>query len=477
MIQDGLWWFAPATVALIAWGALAFGAEYAWAYAPLLVFSLTVGVLGLTARVRAPGPPRAVVRALGLVLAAGVMQVAPLPDSVLATISPAKTDHDFGALYDAAVVPALEPDEVGRGATASISVSPERTLLGLAFLTALSLFFLGCIRALNVVRASQVVRGAIAVGLIVALVAIVQKASGSELVYGLWLPRKAEPLPAAPFVNPNHVAGWMVMVLSLAVGHLRGGVALGRRRRGYGLRRRILWLGSRDGSETLLVGLAVLIMTLSIVMVMSVSGLACLVLVCLVFGWWTTRESGAFRWRAVRLAVLMSVPLAAVAWVGFDVVGYELAATSWSDIGGRVGIWRDTLRIIGDFPLTGTGFNTYGVAMLAHQTYRADVHAVEAHNDYLQLFAEGGVLVGLPILFAVAVFAREVRRRFHEADDDVRIYWLRAGAVTGLVAVAFQELVDFSLQMPGNAVLFALLMAIAVHRPSPARMRPQPGSR
>jgi O-antigen ligase len=37
------------------------------------------------------------------------------------------------------------------------------------------------------------------------------------------------------------------------------------------------------------------------------------------------------------------------------------------DIGGRLGIWQDTLRIIQDFPLTGTGLNTYGIAMLRYQ--------------------------------------------------------------------------------------------------------------
>ena len=43
-------------------------------------------------------------------------------------------------------------------------------------------------------------------------------------------------------------------------------------------------------------------------------------------------------------------------------------------------------------------------------------------------------------------------------------YWLRVGAVTGLVAIALQETVEFSLQMPGNAALCATLCGIALHR-------------
>ena len=50
--------------------------------------------------------------------------------------------------------------------------------------------------------------------------------------------------------------------------------------------------------------------------------------------------------------------------------------------------------------------------------------------------------------------------------DDAATYWLRAGAVTGLCTIAIQELSDFTLQMPGAAVLFVVLAAIAIHRPS-----------
>lgn len=59
---------------------------------------------------------------------------------------------------------------------------------------------------------------------------------------------------------------------------------------------------------------------------------------------------------------------------------------------------------------------------------------------------------------------REVRRRFSEANDEETTYWIRAGAVTGLVAIGLQEVGEFSLQMPGNALLFTVLAAIAIHQ-------------
>ena len=466
-------WFSRSTVCLIAWGVLAFGCEYPWAYAPLLIFAATIGVLGFAAPVGVLGfaapvavapESRALILSLALVFTAVGLQLCPLPAPVLAVLSPARLVQDYPALLAATVPAAPGPGTAAAGGPWAISLSPARTLLGASFLAALSLFFIGCSRALGAVRASTVVRGVTLVGLLVALVAIVQKASGSPLVYGLWWPRKIESLPAAPLINENHLAGWLVMAFALAAGYLCGGLPGGRSAAGPWWRRRLLWLASREGSAILLVGLSLFAMAVSVIFTLSVSGIAALLIVCSVFAWCLTRRARDAPGRLLARATLIAVPLVAIAWVGIDVVGEEFAMASWADIGGRVPIWRDTVRIVRDFPITGTGWNTYGIAMLAYQTGRPDVHVVEAHNDYLQLAAEGGMLLGLPILIAAWVFVRSVRSRFREAADDARIYWLRVGAVAGLLALAVQSLVDFSLQMPGNAVLFVLLMAIAVHR-------------
>ena len=66
-------------------------------------------------------------------------------------------------------------------------------------------------------------------------------------------------------------------------------------------------------------------------------------------------------------------------------------------------------------------------------------------------------------------FIRQVYRRGRADRPSTTSWWLRRGAVTGLVAIALQESVEFSLQMPGNAVMFALLCAVALHHPQQYR--------
>jgi len=116
------------------------------------------------------------------------------------------------------------------------------------------------------------------------------------------------------------------------------------------------------------------------------------------------------------------------------------------------------------FPLTGTGLNTYGTAMLLFQEHDLSRHYAEAHNDYLQLAAEGGALVVLPagLCLVLVMFVREVRRRFRQQVPSTSL-WLRAGAVTALIAIALQDAVELSLQMPGNALMFAVTCAVALH--------------
>ena len=259
--------------------------------------------------------------------------------------------------------------------------------------------------------------------------------------------------------------------MSVSIGYFAGGVTRGLRGVKRGWRHRVLWLSTSEASETLLTGFAVVVMALST----PRSGLLCLVIAILLSGWWMIRRQSSPSRRLIAAVYLAFVLVAAASWGRVDSVIQQFQGAT-PDIGGRLGIWQDTLRIIQDFPLTGTGLNTYGIAMLRYQTVQDGNLYIEAHNDYLQLVAEGGLLLGVPILVALVLFVREVWCRFREAAD-TRTYWLRAGAVTGLGAMAFQEVFDFTLQMPGAAALFVVLAAIAIHRPSHRGRREAVGER
>jgi O-antigen ligase len=131
----------------------------------------------------------------------------------------------------------------------------------------------------------------------------------------------------------------------------------------------------------------------------------------------------------------------------------------------RLGAWQNTLSIIRDFPVFGIGLGSYARAMAAYQTGDRLLMYAQAHNDYLQLAAEGGLLVAVPALLVAFTASGTIRRRLEGSEDDSLTFWIRRGALAGLLGIAAQSLMEFSLQMPGNAVLFVMLLAIAMHRP------------
>ena len=57
----------------------------------------------------------------------------------------------------------------------------------------------------------------------------------------------------------------------------------------------------------------------------------------------------------------------------------------------RAILWRDTLRMTNDYARLGSGFNTFEEVFPAYKTSTAQMIFQYAHNDYLQLLAEGGI--------------------------------------------------------------------------------------
>jgi O-antigen ligase len=228
------------------------------------------------------------------------------------------------------------------------------------------------------------------------------------------------------------------------------------------VRENLIWLSSPQANQLILAGLAILVMALSLVMTMSRSGIISFTLVVLTIGALLLRRQNGLRRRPVVAWFVASTAVLSLGWAGFDTIFDRFAQAGTVTFNGRTEIWRDTIHLIRDFPLAGTGLNTYAAAIAPYRK-NPDLVAREAHSDYLQLAAEGGVLLVAAALILFAFFANEVRRS-GAGDGGASDYWIRVGALTGLAAIGVQELTDFSLQMPGNVALFVVLCSIAAHR-------------
>jgi O-antigen ligase len=446
-------WRAAVILVLIAWGALAFGAVYPWAFYPLYIGCAAVGLASFLQRKRTTQTDVLLAVALGLLGLGVALQLVPLPAGTIGWLSP-----ETNAFLQRYVLgyPAI----VSRHA---LSIEPYSTLRALIGLSAFAVLLLGSARALTDADTLQIARGVSMLGVVMAIAGVVQKAMWNGKIYGFWTPQDGGD-SFGPFVNRNHFAGWMLMALPLVIGYFGGRVARGMRDVKPGWRNRIVWFSSADASKTILTGFAALLMALALVLTMSRSGAMGLLVALIVSAWFVARRQASASRRAVLVVFLVFVGISVVWWVGIDRLESRFNETGpVVGLNGRLGIWADTWRIAGQYPLVGTGLNTFGTATLFYQTADLARHYAQAHNDYLQLLADGGLLVCVPAVILIFVFVARVARRFRESSSDAD-YWIRIGAVTGILAIAFQEAVDFSLQMPGNAALFVLLLVLASRR-------------
>ena len=465
-----------ATLLVVAWGTFAFGAVYQWAYVPLAIACACVGLFGLTTGTRPiVGDGRWVLFSIAGIAVVGLVQLVPIPRSWLALVSPGTVD--FLGRYDLGYAFSFDPNTNAPVALAhAISVAPSLTVRALALLLAPSLLFAGLCRTLSRTAASRLANGVVAIGCALALVGVGQKALlgdhafGGMRLYGFWRPESLLTTPFGPFVNKNHFAGWMLMGIPLALGLMTAGIARALPNlRGKGAAALLVWCSEPDGGRTLMYIVAATLMTLSLFMTGSRSGMGCFV-VAVAGMLFAARRLASMRTRLVLVVAAVLAFAVVLQWAGPDAALERFLGRSVSTAL-RLDIWRVALTAFRQFPFVGSGLDTFGTTMLVFQP-SPDVHYVEAHNDYLQLLVEGGlVTVGLVVAAAAAVVIG-VSRRFSTDDDGLEGHWVRVGAATGLLAIGLQSFVEFSLQMPGNAALFAVLLAMALYIPAPIRNQP-----
>jgi O-antigen ligase len=126
---------------------------------------------------------------------------------------------------------------------------------------------------------------------------------------------------------------------------------------------------------------------------------------------------------------------------------------------GRAHFWSVTLDMIKANPVVGTGLGAYGVMYTRYDTRNGLYRLEQAHNDYLQVFSDAGVVGGaLALAFVVLLFYRGfVRAR---SRDNFR-RGVALAALGGCFGVLVHSFFDFTLHTTSNALLFLVLAALA----------------
>jgi len=416
--------------AVIEWGGVLRSDQYHY----LLVLGLLAVVLSL-ARPRdqwAPVPGRVMRWTLALLPSYILMQVVPLPVSLLRVLSPARAEA-LAAL-----------DRIGaRVNFASLSVSPAATFQSFLLVCGYVIVFL-LVRELTWrfdERRWLAIWPIVAIGALEAGLGLCQN-FGRGVDQSRW----------GTYVNHNHYAGFLEMALPFAVAYP---VALWRRTHARGHLAVAPALAACGVCA--LAGLIFAGIVFSFSRMGFIAALASLFVIgALALG------ARQLRWAArspkrqtATVGLVATLVLAGFVFLPPDKLIARFAQlVSAGEDGGRAQLWAETIPLIKAYPAFGCGLGGYETAFMKFKASAPLFTDDFAHNDYLQLLSELGLVgfaIGAALAFAVVRMA--VRTAVGSRDPGARYF---AVACTGsLAAILVHSLADFNLYIPANAMLLA----------------------
>lgn len=343
-------------------------------------------------------------------------------------------------------------------ASNSISLDPGATRLFLSRLAVYIVFFAACLTFIqSEKRLRKITAMVILFGSMMAFLAILLRLANPDGIYGIRETPQA--VPFGPFVNQHHFASFMQMT---------GGVTLS------------LLLGksvSRDKKALLVIALVLMsvaaMLTGSRGGALGMIGMAFLVVLLTVASRGVRggppASASADRGRSVTASIatgaaLLLFTLGALLFVGGEeslLRGIGMTIPSDDVSSGRTHFWAIALRMFADYPIFGVGFDAFGVAFTKYDTWSGLFRVEQAHNEYLQVLAEGGIPAILCLTAFIYFLFRSSLRTVWGASGIVRSASM--GALAGCFGILVHSFFDFPLRTPSNGFFFLLLCAIAVY--------------
>lgn len=256
-------------------------------------------------------------------------------------------------------------------------------------------------------------------GFLIAFFAILQKFSYNGHIF--WIGMKAA-APVGPFYNYDNYAGFMELCSAVAVSKVVANVFHTSFMQRKGFIQKVLWFSTREANQALRTLLMSAVMAATIFMSASRGGIMSFALSQIIFFsillWTAGRKRKGKRFVGALTAVVLFAGVM-VLWLGPEPFLKKMHMTSIDKIlkmegpdAIRVHFFKDTLAVIRDFPVAGTGLGTFGSNFTRYRSFDLPGEKTNylryTHSDYLQLLSETGVagalfLLGFFILYLLAV--------------------------------------------------------------------------
>ncbi|MBF0582727.1 MAG: O-antigen ligase family protein [Magnetococcales bacterium] len=264
------------------------------------------------------------------------------------------------------------------------------------------------------------------------------------------------------FVNRNHLAGFLELVLPVAIGLLRSnyqatGAASGWRDRFHH------GLEMISGPPGVLFGVSVA-MVITLFLTQSRGGNGSLLLAFLLVA--TLPRAKNTRHPHLSSRVRAGVLLLTLFFIVINSTGLGHLVGRYLDTDiqqeGRLAVLQTATGIIKDYPLFGSGSGTFVFVYPRYQPESLSQALFDhAHNDHLELITERGI-IGYGLLAAALLHCWWIiARAYHSRRDSLASALLYASLVATL-SLVIHGLTDFNFQIPANALYFMVMLAVGL---------------
>jgi O-antigen ligase len=343
------------------------------------------------------------------------------------------------------IIPFGSLAEIGgvSGIARTISVEPFWTkMFALHFLALFFFFAVSLVYLDSAARLRKMASLITIFGFAFAFFAILQAVLSPSKIYGIYEVEYAKPFGS--FVNRHNFAAFMEMSIAVPLG--------------------LLFAGAIPRDKRLIYLTAIGLMGIALILSGSRGGLVSLLAMIVFILILTNKTRGQAN---IALTIGLTVLLVAVIIGGSILIGGEssltrLAETSVSNdfSTNRTHIWNVTLQVIKNNLPFGAGIGAFAAAYTPYDTMNGIERVEQAHNDYLQILADAGI-VGL-ILAGFFIY-----RLFRTGLENIKTENLfrrgvALGALAGCFAIFVHSLFDFVLHTTAISVLFLTSAALVV---------------
>ncbi|MFT3745673.1 MAG: O-antigen ligase family protein [Pyrinomonadaceae bacterium] len=329
------------------------------------------------------------------------------------------------------------------GTPRTISLEPFATQVVAVHIFALSIFFLITTSLLDTAgRLRRLVNVLTIFGFAYAFFAILQSVLSPDKIYGIYKPSSG--IPFGSFVNRHDFAAIIEMTVALPLG--------------------LLFTGALRNDKRLIYIVSIAIMGASLLLSGSRGGLVALLAEIILLIILTSKAKGA---KSVLIKAGLSAALVVAAVAGAVFVGGDTSLTRFSETAGsddvtssRTQIWGVTLNVIAHNLPLGAGLGAFPQAYTQFDPSGGYERVEQAHNDYLQVLADAGIVGGfIGVLFLFWFFREGIR---NSSGSNQFRKGSAVGAFAGCLAILVHSLFDFVLHITAVSVMFLTLLGLLI---------------